>query len=146
LDFVFPAKDGRVPSPPFIYRPYRHRSTSDSMDENIFGHNPQQRGSHEPLLATYNRASRHSSSGTLPPQRLSDATIDPLAIPDRPSSPSSVFYPSEVTGDHRLDPLLHKRFHDADSSRDLRDEEDYSRPVLGVRNIPDVSSKASSLR
>jgi hypothetical protein len=84
-------------------------------------------------LATYNRASRPSSSGTVAPQRLSDAAIDALVIPDRPSSPSSVYYLSEAIGDHRLDPLLCKRFQDdADSSRDLRDEEDYSRPVLGV--------------
>ena len=128
-DYVFPAKFNRVPSPPFIYRPYRPRSTSDSMGEKNSGHTPQHSGgSHEPLLATYNRASRPSSSGTLPPQRLSDTAIDLLAVPDRPSSPSSAY-----SGDHRLDPLLRKRFQgDADSSRDLRDEEDYSRPVLGV--------------
>ena len=132
-DSVFPANDGRVPSPPFVYRPYRPRSTSDSMGENISGHNPQLSGSHEPLLATYNRASRPSTGGSLPPQRLPEVVIDPPAVPDRSSSPCSVYYSSESTGDHRLDPILRQKFQDdADSSRDVRDEEDYSRPVLGV--------------
>ena len=130
-DYIPPAKDGRVPSPPFITRPFRPRSSSNSMGENLSGHTPQQSGSHEPLLASYNHASRPSTGGTLPPQHLSDASIDPPAMSDRPLSLSSVQYSSE--GDHRLDPILRQRFQDdADSSRDLRDEEDYSRPVLGV--------------
>lgn len=85
-------------------------------------------------MASFNHVSRPSTGGTLPPQLLPDAAVDPSAMPDRPSSsPSTVFYSSESNGDHRLDPILHKRFQgDADSSRDLRDEEDYSRPVLGV--------------
>jgi hypothetical protein len=129
-DYIPPAKEGRVTSPPFITRPYRPRSSSTSMGENISGHTPQQSGSHEPLLASYNHTSRPSTDGTLPPQPLSDAAEDP---PDRPSSSrSTVFYSSESTGDHRLDPNIRQRFQDADSSRDLRDEEDYSRPVLGV--------------
>ena len=132
-DYVFPANDARVPSPPFVYRPYRPRSTSDSMRENIFGHTPQLSGSHEPLLPTYNRASRFSIGGTFPPRRLSDSAMDLPAIPDRPSSPSTAYHSSESTGDHRLDPLLRQKFQDdADSSRDLLDEKDYSRPVLGV--------------
>ena len=131
-DYVFPTKDGTLPSPPFIYRSYRPRSTRNSMGENIFGHTPQHSGSNEPLLATYN-VSRPSTGGSLPPQRLSNAAIDPPALPDEPSRPSSVFFMTEAIGDHRLDPTLRQKFQDdADSSRDLRDEEDYSRPVLGV--------------
>jgi len=50
LDYLPPTKDGRVPSPPFIYRPYRPRTSS--MGENISGHTSQQNGSLEPLLAS----------------------------------------------------------------------------------------------
>ena len=132
-DYIPPTKDGRVSSPPFITRPYRPRSSS--MGGNTSGHTPQQSGSHEPLLASYNHNSRPSTGGTLPLQQLSEAAKDPdpPATSDRPSSRSTIYYSSESTGDHRLDPNLRQRFQDdADSARDLRDEEDYSRPVLGV--------------
>ena len=130
-------------TPPFITRPYRTRSSSNTMGENITGHTPQNSGgSHEPLLASYNRASPPPSPTgvTLPLQQLSDAPKNPPALSDKPQQlntalegPASSAYPSEGTGDHRLDPNLRQRFQDgADSFRDLRDEEDYSRPVLGV--------------
>lgn len=50
-------------------------------------------------------------------------------------SGASSVYSSESTGDDRLDPgLRHRRHEETDraSTRDLKDEEDYSRPVLGV--------------
>ncbi|KAF8168129.1 hypothetical protein B0H34DRAFT_47630 [Crassisporium funariophilum] len=62
--------------------------------------------------------------------------LEPLGA----ASAASSVYSSEST-DHRLDPGLRQRLQDeADSIRDLRDEEDYSRPVLGIRNLPDVSN------
>jgi hypothetical protein len=42
-------------------------------------------------------------------------------------------YSSDNTQDDRLDPGLRQRLQDdGHSAMDLRDEEDYSRPVLGV--------------
>jgi hypothetical protein len=55
-----------------------------------------------------------------------------LPIPQ--SAASSVY--STSTGDDRLDPALRQRLKDETQSafqRDLHDDEDYSRRVLGVR-------------
>ncbi|KAF9270090.1 hypothetical protein L218DRAFT_12372 [Marasmius fiardii PR-910] len=54
---------------------------------------------------------------------------------------------STESSDDRLDPGLRQKLLDrkreARASEDLRDEEDYSRPVLGVRNLPDGASLMS---
>lgn len=105
-------------------------------------------GSYEPLLAAYykNAANRSSpppegtggDGGLLPkdPQHLTPTTplASPLPIGENIRDSASV-YSSESTGDDRLDPGLRQRLRDETESetRDLRDEEDYSRPVLGVR-------------
>ena len=124
-DYIVPAgsRDGYISSPPFIYR----TRSSNAMRQNFTGHTPQHSGgSHEPLLSSYNN---HS-----PPQGPSDA---PKALSDKPPQLEAIETPSVYTlesiADHRLDPKLRQRLQDdADSFRDLRDEEDYSRPVLGV--------------
>jgi len=145
-DLIHPA----VSSPPFITRPYRTRSSSNNMGEDITGHTPQHSGSHEPLLASYNRSSPSPTGDPIPPKRLSNAANN--ALFDQPqqsnlalkASSASSSYSSEGTGDRRLDPNLRQRFQDdADSFGDLRDDKDYSRPVLGVRNMPDASSQVS---
>ncbi|CAA7265825.1 unnamed protein product [Cyclocybe aegerita] len=68
----------------------------------------------------------------------------PTGRPEVVRNPTSSVYSSESTGDDRLDPGLRRRIqNDGASTHDLRDNEDYSRPVLGVRN-PDAASLISS--
>lgn len=54
---------------------------------------------------------------------------------------------SDGSSDDRLNPNLRQKImdrrRDERVSEDLRDDEDYSRPVLGVRNMPDGASLAS---
>uniref|UniRef100_A0A8H7XVD7 Uncharacterized protein n=1 Tax=Psilocybe cubensis TaxID=181762 RepID=A0A8H7XVD7_PSICU len=59
---------------------------------------------------------------------------------------SSVYSSNSLLVDERLDPglRLRQRLQRDTSTRDLRDEEDYSRPVLGVRNLPDAASQVSA--
>jgi len=153
-DYIVPAgsRDGYISSPPFIARPYRTRSSSNTMGENITGHTPQHSaGSRELLLSSYNNHNSLPPSptgATLPLQRLSDTPKNPPVLSDKSpqleASTASSAYSLDIATDHRLDPNLRQRLQDdADSFRDLRDEEDYSRPVLGVRNMPDTSSQAS---
>ena len=152
-DYILPAgsRDAYVPSPPtssVLADPYRTRSYSNTMGENTTAHAPQHSGgSHEPLLSSYNRVSLPPSpiAVTPPPQRLLDAPNIPLAVSDKPqqtnTSVTSSVYSTESIGDHRLDPNLRQRLQDdANLLRDLRDEDDYSRPVLGVSAILRVNS------
>ncbi|KXN90054.1 hypothetical protein AN958_05059 [Leucoagaricus sp. SymC.cos] len=107
--------------------------------------------SYEPLLAAYYRQS--SGSGQLPgspvlvtppatatpaktPQAPSDDSSQPL-VDDREHTEAHSMFTSDTTDD-RLDPGLRRRQKEAESAsmKDLKDEEDYSRPVLGVRNLP----------
>jgi hypothetical protein len=95
----------------------------------------------EPLLASFRRQSTGSSQ--LPGEPVTTA-VPPTAVLPRtpPLDPSQllidVLEPLEVrsafTTDDRLDPKLQQRQREAESAsmRDLRDDEDYTRPVLGV--------------
>ena len=105
--------------------------------------------SYEPLMASYFRQS--NGSNQLPGSPLpSTPSATPIAKVQPPSDHSSqpllddrgLTEPTEPTeahsvfvSDDRLDPGLRQRQREADSAsmKDLRDEEDYSRPVLGVR-------------
>jgi hypothetical protein len=110
--------------------------------------------SYEPLMAAYYRQSggsgQLSGSPPIPPVTPPATATTPAAItPQAPSVESSKPLiddrePTEAhsvftagTTDDRLDPGLRQRQKEADSAsmKDLKDEEDYSRPVLGVRYI-----------
>lgn len=73
-----------------------------------------------------------SSHGHGQPLGNNNDTDQPLVQLD---AASSVYSNDSVVLDERLDPGLRQRLHHKTSTRDLRDEEDYSRPVLGVRLI-----------
>lgn len=145
----------RTSSPPpvaFHNGPYRDRTESGSAGDHVHGHSASQSaGSYEPLLASFHNSAGPSSPvqsdpPIVPPRRLqkaSDASqplITPTPDPDHPlsdgdGSDAASHYSSESLADDRLDPGLRLRFNgeaDGTSARDLRDDEDYSRPVLGV--------------
>jgi hypothetical protein len=95
----------------------------------------------EPLLASHRRQS--SGSGQLPSSPVITTMPATAMLPRTPPIGSSqllvdVLEPLEVrsafTTDDRLDPGLQQRQRAAESAsmKDLRDDEDYSRPVLGV--------------
>ncbi|KAL0951231.1 hypothetical protein HGRIS_007952 [Hohenbuehelia grisea] len=121
-------------------------------------------GSYEPLLGDPFRSQGVSPSGSglpspslaaplpvLPPRnprRLSERKTEPplffdapVAAAALPGHDGSSVYSSESTDD-RLDPGMRERMGNA-SNVDIRDEHDYSRPVLGVRNLPDGASHTS---
>ncbi|KAG6842233.1 hypothetical protein C0991_000203 [Blastosporella zonata] len=161
-----PTTSGSNP-PPSAFHNGSYRDRTPSGGEHAHGHSAS--GSYEPLLASYYRQAQASSSPALvpgpsppsppspPPRnplRLSDAgrrspplsvlaKILPEVSPKEPKTnvdDSSVY--AESVADDRLDPGLRQRMNvetDRASQRDLRDEEDYSRPVLGVRNLPTAS-------
>ena len=144
-------------SPPvaFYNGPYRDRTDSGSAGDHVIAHSAtHSAGSYEPLLASFRQSARPSSPvlpsdpSTSRPrhsQKLSDYS-QPLIVltSDAESSlpadkhvtiNSSSRYSSESIADDRLDPGLRIRLNveaDRASVRDLRDDEDYSRPVLGV--------------
>ncbi|KAF9457072.1 hypothetical protein BDZ94DRAFT_1274176 [Collybia nuda] len=172
-DYVVPpgARDGyisgRTSSPPpvaFYNGPYRERTGSGSAGEHVISHSASHSaGSYEPLLASFHQPqgssqSQHPGSSSTPrsPQRLSDAKSSPftlfqsaspeLNLGDNFGSGHSSLYSSGSIGDDRLDPGLRQRLQevvDRASVKDLRDDEDYSRPVLGVRNLPDAAPHSS---
>lgn len=91
-------------------------------------------GSYEPLLANF-------SAGGSPVEPYKDSPDSPSPPPPPPRNPrrmedaarrdsedSKSMYEDEDGADSRLDPVLR------DSDPELRDDIDYSRPVLGVRN------------
>ena len=144
-DYIVPpgARDGYVSanraSPPpaaFHMGSYHDRRNSGSGGD-ILRHSASQSGaSYEPLLANYRQPTPPNVRSPTPPprnpKRLSDAAKRPPVLENvRPVSASSSVYSSESTGDDRLDPGLRQRIGDGDS---VRDDEDYSRPVLGVRH------------
>lgn len=89
-------------------------------------------GSYEPLLASYYQSQNDAQRAPTPPprnpQRAADRNpaADPAFLDNRDSAAPS--YSSKSTADDRLDPELRKH----SVLGDLRDDEDYSRPVLGV--------------
>jgi len=135
-------RDGYVParaSSPEEH--YRDRQGSTSTAGFVMGHSAS--GSYEPLLASYYRQSAASPpSPTVPLAKNAEQSKE--EVQPRESERSSA-YDSEDT-DKRLDPNIHARLDsggDNASAREPRDEEDYSRPVLLVRNLPDASSHES---
>ncbi|KDR84962.1 hypothetical protein GALMADRAFT_218036 [Galerina marginata CBS 339.88] len=132
-------------------------------------HHHNSSGSYEPLLASHygrSNGTPPSPNPTSPPpmqptnpdaaavryppvrSNSSQGHGQPTTVASEPlvqiSAASSV-YSTESTGDDRLDPGMRQRLQDDnESTRDLRDEEDYSRPVLGVRNLPDAASLIST--
>ncbi|KAG6911986.1 hypothetical protein DXG01_000234 [Tephrocybe rancida] len=151
-----PASGGIPPPSAFQNGPYRDRTSSGG--EHNHAHSAS--GSYEPLLAAYYRQADAASSpalapGPTPPPRnplrLSDAgrrspplgvlakTL-PDVVPGEPKAKGedSSLHSKEIVADDRLDPDLRQRMNvetDRASQRDFRDEEDYSRPVLGVSRI-----------
>ncbi len=152
----------RTSSPPVAYfnstphdRSRRASGGSVGSSSGVMGnHSATHSGaSYEPLLASYYRqaggSGPQSSSPVLatPPAAAAPPLVPPtysssghghgLTTPpldDRdPVEGRSVL--SAETSDDRLDPGLRQRQREAESAsmRDLRDDEDYSRPVLGVR-------------
>ncbi|KAJ7125605.1 hypothetical protein C8R43DRAFT_1029514 [Mycena crocata] len=134
------------PPPAAYHEPYRDASGSEP--NHAISHSASQSvGSTEPLLASFNRVSPAPSGARLGPptppprnpKRVSDNISQMPAPTPRPEnrrqSTASSVYSSESTGDERLNPALR--------NSDIQDSEDYSRRVLGVRNIPDGVSGVS---
>ncbi|KIJ21780.1 hypothetical protein PAXINDRAFT_165175 [Paxillus involutus ATCC 200175] len=112
-----------------------------------YGHTPTySAGSFEPLLANYaQNASEHGAPRppTPPPpdaRRLDDISSQP---PDSGLPHDSNGYYSDGSTDGRLDPGMNRRRSSNSGSIHVRDNEDYSRPVLTVRNLPDGQSQHS---
>lgn len=94
------------------------------------GHNhSHSAGSYEPLLASFYQNEALSQSPPTPPPR------NPKRLTDRTQQSSAhtlVQQPSSSEGtDDRLDPNIRER----QAGSELHDEEDYSRPVLGVMSF-----------
>lgn len=136
---------GRNTSPPPVAFHNRDRhNSSTSAGDYIASHSTS--GSYEPLLAAYYRTASDASSPLPPqspptppprnPQRVSDAAKSlPSVVSGNLENPDNLS-PSTESGFHnaaddRLDPGLRSR--PQDEVADLKDNEDYSRPVLGVR-------------
>lgn len=130
-------------------------------------------GSHEPLMATYATTSGttpspepSNSNGNVPSvplvngitsrhsgsQSRSNSDLkNPNVIGQiRASSPQSEYSAESIDYDDRLDPGLRLRAIGNDgasvgaSTSDLRDDKDYSRPVLAVRNITELMDNSST--
>ncbi|TFK77126.1 hypothetical protein BDN72DRAFT_830297 [Pluteus cervinus] len=120
---------------------YGHR-TSGSAGDVITSHSAS--GSYEPLLASYYKPNpdqpQASAPPTPPPRNPRRPSVKNIKEGSQISSPASQ---SEhgTSVDERLDPGLRNRNQSEES--DLKDNEDYSRPVLGVRNLPDGVSQTS---
>ncbi|KAM6498087.1 hypothetical protein JOM56_006035 [Amanita muscaria] len=152
-EFGVSRRDGYMPartsSPDAHYT--RDRQGSTSTGGFVKGHSANQSvGSYEPLLASYNRPSNPSPpSPTVPLQPLApiasqDATTTAGPSTDKPLESTDIHNSEDTDG--RLDPNIRQRLeHGGDnaSARELRDEEDYSRPVLQVRNLSDSASRES---
>lgn len=124
-----------------------HRQPSGTSNSNTSGENgagthsrSYSFSSYEPLLAAAGISSRTPPESPGPAQMV--AGPPPTPPPRNPLRPSSA-KKEEADGraDDRLDPALASRLTRADTTASgLRDDEDYSRPVLGVRNLPSNAS------
>jgi len=151
-DHLVPARGYTSTSPPptaHLNGPSRTRSSSGGLAEMGVAHlhHHSASGSYEPLLASHYR--RSSGSAPSPPLQISNSITPPSESARYPPtyssshghpgeplidvSATSSVYSSDNSQDDRLDPGLRQRLQDdGNSALDLRDEEDYSRPVLGV--------------
>ncbi|KAG2159834.1 uncharacterized protein EDB93DRAFT_19685 [Suillus bovinus] len=123
-----------------------HEISDSSRDrKSSYGHTPTYSvASYEPLLAAYTQGSsaeRGVSSPPTPPPRNPARRAHLDSVASRP-----VNNLSDGGADDRLDPEIRRRTRsDSLGSDDLKDEEDYSRPMLTVRNMPDGRSINSAL-
>jgi len=124
--------------PPSSWRP---RTRTNSSGPEFLSHSAS--GSYEPLLASYQRTAPPSPPPRNP-LRLSDAarSSPPSTLPLLPPASGEEIVPrtpslhsARSTADDRLDPKIRYRLVDHASQKDFKDEEDYSRPVFGVRNL-----------
>lgn len=143
------------PPPAAFNATFAHDSSGNAGERRNASHSATpSAGSYEPLLTAYYRTTPPSSPthGTVPlsppprsPLRLAGRkSLDAHSVPPIPRagpvenvvhSGASSVYSTESAGDDRLDPGLRQRLKDEAESaftRDLRDDKDYSRPVLGV--------------
>lgn len=155
---------------------YNNSGSEDSQrDRRISGTGHVSSSSYEPLLAAYARANaspspenatqsrpptppprnplRLTHSRSASPALNNELHLPPAYTPTNDDPPSSRYSSDSIDHDDRLDPTLKQRSR-ADlqgnvgaSTSDLRDDEDYSRPVLAVRNmttLTDVSTSTQS--
>ncbi|KAJ7038224.1 hypothetical protein C8F04DRAFT_373072 [Mycena alexandri] len=144
-----PARTSSPPPSAFV-EPYR-----DASGHTVHHSASQSVGSTEPLLAAFDRTEPASLDPSAPPRPSLEPPTPPPRNPKRMAdrhsqisggehanprpenrrhSTASSVYSSEST-DERLNPALR--------NSDIQDSEDYSRPVLGVRNFPDGLSQVS---
>jgi hypothetical protein len=141
LDSYVPARTSSPPVASGSYSPVWDRSQSEAG----FNHSASpSAGSMEPLLAAYHkRESDSTGNGTRPSTGAGPPTPpprNPKRLKDRqsvtPDGPLQDARPSTEGSDQRLTPGLKPRPRPGETesifSSDLRDEEDYSRPVLAV--------------
>ncbi|KAG6857535.1 hypothetical protein H0H87_000134 [Tephrocybe sp. NHM501043] len=156
------ASGGNLPPSAFYNGPYRDRtpssgehahnhSASGSYEPLLAAYYRQGQTVSSPALATGASPPSPPSPPPRNPLRLSDAgrRSPPLSVlakilPDavkgetKPRGEDPSVYSAEGVVDDRLDPGSRKRMNvetDRASQRDPRDEEDYSRPVLGVSKV-----------
>ncbi|KAL4070910.1 hypothetical protein J3A83DRAFT_3306417 [Scleroderma citrinum] len=153
---------GYVPAPtasppPGAERPTVSAAGTEEFNSNrdrksSFGHTPTySAGSFEPLLSGYAQNSEPPPNHPpTPPPRNPQRLVDASNTNDQGAG-SSVPFGADNEGssdggvDERLDPAIRKRKRtNSLGTAGLKDEEDYSRPVLTVRNIPDTHSEHSS--
>jgi len=146
-DYIVPSGSGDAYIPARTTSPVPDGTTNDPRR---MGHSATaSAASSEPLLSARHRTASYSppSYSALLPSAVppSPPPRNPLRLTDNPhrlhATPgldreNSGGPSSEEAGDDRLDPGLRNRLRSGTSgsavSRELRDEEDYSRPVLGV--------------
>ncbi|KAI6047662.1 hypothetical protein EDC04DRAFT_2619411 [Pisolithus marmoratus] len=110
-----------------------------------FGHTPTySAGSFEPLLSGYGQTSEPAPNGPpTPPPRNPKRLADASNVHNQRSHTLGDDSSNGGTDD-RLDPDIRKRTRSNSlGTANLRDDEDYSRPVLTVRNMPDAHSERS---
>jgi hypothetical protein len=147
-------------------------SEDSRRDRRMSGTGHLSAGSYEPLLAAYTKTSTTSPSPEItnnnhpptPPPRNPLRILhgsqpgSPVGTPilDRSKSPtptnqrtSSLYSTESADHDDRLNPGLMRRVQGGSfgaSTNDLRDDEDYSRPVLAVRNMTTLTDADSSVQ
>jgi len=97
-----------------------------------------------------NRLAKNAEPGDVYGSNTLSPTGHATAISERRSAASFSVYSSDGTGDDRLDPDLPMRLRPSDalsvSTNNMRDEEDYSRPILGIRNLSDAEQESARER